>query len=249
MHRLGGFHRQATFRSVRIIAAAESADVDAIHPGYGFLAENAIFADQCRDCGIEFVGPSPEAMRLLGDKAAAGNSPREGQVPTVPAATAAGDRGRGPQGGGRGRLPGADQGGGRRRRAGHARRPERDHAAQRLSPGAARPKTPSRTPASTSRNTWIARVTSRSRSSATSTATTYTCSSASARSSVATRSSSRKAPRRSSRANSARTCVLGDRACAAGRVSPRPALSSFCWIAAGTSTSSRPTPASRWSTR
>lgn len=71
-------------RSERIIAAAELADVDAIHPGYGFLAENAIFADQCRDCGIEFVGPSPEAMRLLGDKAAARKLAKKAKVPTVP---------------------------------------------------------------------------------------------------------------------------------------------------------------------
>lgn len=71
-------------RSERIIAAAELADVDAIHPGYGFLAENAIFAEQCRDCGIEFVGPSPESMRLLGDKAAARKLAKKAKVPTIP---------------------------------------------------------------------------------------------------------------------------------------------------------------------
>ena len=52
----------------RIIAAAEIADVEAIHPGYGFLAENAHFAEVCRDCKIEFIGPSVKAMRMLGDK-------------------------------------------------------------------------------------------------------------------------------------------------------------------------------------
>ncbi|MBL0926759.1 MAG: acetyl-CoA carboxylase biotin carboxylase subunit [Phycisphaerales bacterium] len=52
----------------RIIAAAEVANCDAIHPGYGFLAENAHFAEVCRDCKIEFIGPSPEAMSALGDK-------------------------------------------------------------------------------------------------------------------------------------------------------------------------------------
>ena len=52
----------------RIISAAEIADVEAIHPGYGFLAENANFAQICKDCGIEFIGPSVEAMKLLGDK-------------------------------------------------------------------------------------------------------------------------------------------------------------------------------------
>lgn len=45
----------------RIIAAAEIADVDAIHPGYGFLAENSHFAQVCRDCKIEFIGPMPRA--------------------------------------------------------------------------------------------------------------------------------------------------------------------------------------------
>lgn len=52
----------------RIISAAEIADVGAIHPGYGFLAENAKFAQICKDCGIEFIGPSVESMKLLGDK-------------------------------------------------------------------------------------------------------------------------------------------------------------------------------------
>ena len=54
-----------------IISAAEVADVDAIHPGYGFLAENAEFAQTCRDHSIEFIGPEAETMRQLGDKATA----------------------------------------------------------------------------------------------------------------------------------------------------------------------------------
>ncbi len=68
----------------RIIAAAEVADVDAIHPGYGFLAENAHFAEICRSCNIEFIGPSVEAMRALGDKIQAKNIARKADVPTVP---------------------------------------------------------------------------------------------------------------------------------------------------------------------
>jgi len=52
----------------RLIAAAEVANVQAIHPGYGFLAENAHFADVCRDCNITFIGPGPEAMQCLGNK-------------------------------------------------------------------------------------------------------------------------------------------------------------------------------------
>ncbi len=68
----------------RIISAAEVADVDAIHPGYGFLAENAHFAEICRECGISFIGPSVEAMRLLGDKVEARKLARKAKVPVVP---------------------------------------------------------------------------------------------------------------------------------------------------------------------
>jgi acetyl-CoA carboxylase biotin carboxylase subunit len=68
----------------RIIAAAEIADVEAIHPGYGFLAENAHFAEVCRDCKIEFIGPGVEAMRVLGDKIAAKALARKVNVPTAP---------------------------------------------------------------------------------------------------------------------------------------------------------------------
>ena len=67
----------------RIISAAEIHNVEAIHPGYGFLAENAHFAEVCRDCKIKFIGPSPEAMRLLGDKVAARNLARRAKVPVV----------------------------------------------------------------------------------------------------------------------------------------------------------------------
>jgi acetyl-CoA carboxylase biotin carboxylase subunit len=67
-----------------IISAAEIADVDAIHPGYGFLAENAHFAEVCGECGITFIGPSPAAMRLLGDKVAAKALARKAKVPVVP---------------------------------------------------------------------------------------------------------------------------------------------------------------------
>src|SRR5207245_1782999 len=54
-----------------IISAAVVTDSEAIHPGYGFLAENPAFADICRTCGLTFIGPSPEAIRLMGDKAEA----------------------------------------------------------------------------------------------------------------------------------------------------------------------------------
>ena len=68
----------------RIISAAEVADVEAIHPGYGFLAENSHFAEVCRDCGIGFIGPSVEAMALLGDKVAARKLAEKVSVPVVP---------------------------------------------------------------------------------------------------------------------------------------------------------------------
>ncbi|MEW4527951.1 acetyl-CoA carboxylase biotin carboxylase subunit [Maioricimonas sp. JC845] len=68
----------------RIISAAEIGNVQAIHPGYGFLAENAHFAEVCRDSQIEFIGPSHEAMATLGDKVAARKIAQEAKVPVVP---------------------------------------------------------------------------------------------------------------------------------------------------------------------
>src|SRR5260221_11150921 len=68
----------------RIIAAAEIADVQAIHPGYGFLSENAHFAEVCRDCKIEFIGPPVSAMAAVGDKVACKKLARKAKVPTVP---------------------------------------------------------------------------------------------------------------------------------------------------------------------
>lgn len=67
-----------------VIAAAEICDAHAIHPGYGFLAENAKFADICRECHIGFIGPSPEAIALSGDKAACRKRVKEAGVPVVP---------------------------------------------------------------------------------------------------------------------------------------------------------------------
>ncbi|MEZ5977126.1 MAG: acetyl-CoA carboxylase biotin carboxylase subunit [Planctomycetota bacterium] len=67
-----------------IISAAEIADVDAIVPGYGFLAENAHFAEVCRDCNIHFVGPDPETIGALGNKARARDMAVRAEVPVVP---------------------------------------------------------------------------------------------------------------------------------------------------------------------
>jgi acetyl-CoA carboxylase biotin carboxylase subunit len=68
----------------RIISVAEIGNVDAIHPGYGFLAENAHFAEVCRSCGYEFIGPTAEAMSLLGDKNSAREIAQKAGVPRVP---------------------------------------------------------------------------------------------------------------------------------------------------------------------
>ena len=76
--------RESYLNIARLISAAEVADVDAIHPGYGFLAERADFSEICRDCKIEFIGPSPEAMRKLGDKVEAKRYARAAKVPVFP---------------------------------------------------------------------------------------------------------------------------------------------------------------------
>lgn len=68
----------------RIISAAEITDVEAIHPGYGFLAENAHFAEICESCNIKFIGPSPENMRLMGDKMKAKETMQKAKVPVTP---------------------------------------------------------------------------------------------------------------------------------------------------------------------
>lgn len=67
-----------------IISAAEIADVEAIHPGYGFLSENAHFAEICESCQIKFIGPKPESIRLAGDKAVAREEMRKAKVPIIP---------------------------------------------------------------------------------------------------------------------------------------------------------------------
>ncbi len=76
----------------RIISAAEISDVEAIHPGYGFLAENINFAQICRDCGITFIGPPVEAMQLLGDKIQARKLASKAGVPIVPGSDGALDK-------------------------------------------------------------------------------------------------------------------------------------------------------------
>lgn len=73
-----------------IISAAAATGADAIHPGYGFLSENASFSEICAQCGIMFIGPSVRNMMLMGDKARARRSAMKNDVPTVPGSDAAG---------------------------------------------------------------------------------------------------------------------------------------------------------------
>ncbi len=75
---------ESYLRADRIISAAEISDVDAIHPGYGFLSEKADFVEQCESCKITFIGPSSSIIRNMGDKALAIESMRKVGVPTVP---------------------------------------------------------------------------------------------------------------------------------------------------------------------
>ncbi len=76
--------RESYLSIPRIIAAAEITNADAIHPGYGFLAENAEFSEICQDSEIKFIGPSPQMIRAMGDKAYAKETMRKSDVPVVP---------------------------------------------------------------------------------------------------------------------------------------------------------------------
>src|SRR5256712_13505368 len=75
---------ESYLRIDRLISAAEIADVDAIHPGYGFLSENAHFADVCESCNIRFIGPSSRAMNALSDKAVSRALAKKAGVPIPP---------------------------------------------------------------------------------------------------------------------------------------------------------------------
>jgi len=83
---------ESYLRIDRIISAAEITDVDAIHPGYGFLSENTHFAEVCDSCNIRFIGPSPRAMQSLADKAVSRMLAKKVGVPTPPGSDGAVDK-------------------------------------------------------------------------------------------------------------------------------------------------------------
>ena len=192
-----------------IISAAEVTDAEAIHPGYGFLSENADFAERVEKRGFVFIGPRAETIRLMGDKVAA--KQRHEGAPACPACRAPTapcrddpteiirDRRRD-------RLSGDHQGRRRRRRPRHARGAHRGRAAERrcsMTQTEARRRLRQRR-RSTWRSSSRSRATSRSRCWPTTTATPSTSASATARCSAATRRSSRKRRRPGITAEAAR---------------------------------------------
>ncbi len=102
----------------QVISAAEIANVDAIHPGYGFLSENANFAEVCEASHITFIGPTPDAIRLMGEKDKAQEAMAAAGLPVIPgSAGVVPDEDSGERDSARDRLPGDDQGGRGRRRS------------------------------------------------------------------------------------------------------------------------------------
>ncbi len=82
---IGGAAPKSSYLHIpALISAAEITDVEAIHPGYGFLAENAHFAEICESCNITFIGPKPATIRMMGDKIIAKDTMRKAGVPIIP---------------------------------------------------------------------------------------------------------------------------------------------------------------------
>src|SRR4051812_9446241 len=78
------FSKESYLSIPAILAAAKVGEADAVHPGYGFLSENADFAQACADAGLAFIGPKAESIRRLGNKNSAKALARRAQVPVVP---------------------------------------------------------------------------------------------------------------------------------------------------------------------
>src|SRR3972149_831407 len=187
-----------------LIEVAVKCGADALHPGYGFLAEDPALSAACRDAGIAFTGPTPEAMERAGDKITARKRMADAGVPVAAGSSALRDAGHAADeaakigypvilkasgGGGGGGGEGGPPGGG------GGRPPPRPPAPPPKPPPAPPQRPPSRPPRSSSRSTSSAPATSRSSSSRTSTATRSTWESENAASSDVTRSSSKRAPR------------------------------------------------------
>ena len=173
-----------------IIGAAQKTGADAIHPGYGFLSEDPYFAEICTDEGITFIGPKPEVMERVGDKATARDLMSKAGLPLAARHGRPGhDRGRGAVDRRRDRLSGDHQGGCRRRRTRDDRRPRGARTSRTTTARRARPRRrSSRIRTSTSSATSRRRSTPRCSSCATPTATASTSASATAPSSAGTRS-------------------------------------------------------------
>ena len=121
-----------------IIAACEITGAEAIHPGYGFLSENAKFADIIKEHGLTFIGPTPEHIRMMGDKITAKQTVKALGIPTVPGSDGEVSDADAARSGRRDRLSGADQGHRRRRRPRHEGGEECRRTVFALSPGAHR---------------------------------------------------------------------------------------------------------------
>jgi acetyl-CoA carboxylase biotin carboxylase subunit len=119
-----------------IISAAEITGADAIHPGYGFLSESAYLAEVCEACHIKFIGPYPNVIRLMGDKARARRAMKKAGVPVLPGSDGpVQERRAGGQDCQGTRLSGDHQGGRGRRRTRHARRQQRGGIAEGVQDG------------------------------------------------------------------------------------------------------------------